>query len=143
MTVERRSGPAEHHTEVSVANVGTTLTALNIWLDQTKKLFAGPIDIACFSLGTVIIAFAIWGRLFDPRTWAAPEFLGLLSLAAIMFLVACAERVLVNRTHQNSDAILKLIRAEIENISRVTPPDSPDPKKNRRFSFSTKGNAGS
>jgi hypothetical protein len=116
---------------VNVSDVGTTVAALNIWLDQAKKLFAGPIDIAFMTLGTVLIAFAVWGRLDDPKTWAAPEFLGLLSLAGVMYLVASVERIITSRAHQ-ADAILKLIRIELDNTVRIVPPSVPALTDHRR-----------
>jgi hypothetical protein len=107
--------------EISVGGVGATIGALNVWLDQARKLFAGPVDITCMALGTVLIAFGVWGRLFDPKAWAAPEFLALLSLAAILFLLASAERISIARAHQNSDEVLKLILAELENVTHAAP----------------------
>ena len=122
--IEKSAGPEEATGEVSLSEVGTTIAALNVWLDQAKKLFAGPIDITFMALGTVLIGFAIWGRFYDPKTWEAPEFLGLLSLAGVMYLAASLERIIASRIHQG-DAILKLIRAELENTVRIVPQSIP------------------
>lgn len=130
--IEKPDGRSEAPSEIDVSDVGATLAALNVWLNQAKKLFAGPIDIAFMALGITVIAFAVWGRLYSTKIWAAPEFLGLMSIAGIMFLVAFAERVLVNRAYQ-ADATLRLIRDQLENANRAAPAGAPPINERRGF----------
>jgi hypothetical protein len=98
--------------------VSTVLRDIEIWLDQAKRIVAGPVDITCMALGTVLIAFAIWGRILNSRTWSAPEFLGLISVAALLFIVAFAEHALIESGHRQ-EAELERIKQELESLRRA------------------------
>lgn len=106
--------------ELGVVNlrVSTVIDDIDQWLTQTKRLFAGPIDITFMALGTALIAVAIWTHIVSPKIWSAPEFLGLAALASSAFAVAFAERVLIEyRRHQEAE--LKRIRKELDDLKFI------------------------
>ena len=61
-----------------------------------------------------------------------------MSIAGIMFLVAFAERVLVNRAYQ-ADATLRLIRDQLENANRAAPAGAPPINERRGPGLSSDG----
>ena len=119
-TAEPPKGTPPTGAELGVVNlrVSTVIADIDQWLSQTKRLFAGPIDITFMALGTVLIAVAIWTHIVGPKIWSAPEFLGFAALAAIAFMVALAERVLVEYG-RHQEAELRRIRKELDDLKLI------------------------
>ena len=59
--IEKPDGRSEAPSEIDVSDVGATLAALNVWLNQAKKLFAGPIDIAFMNARNYSYCFCSMG----------------------------------------------------------------------------------
>src|ERR1700684_665588 len=117
LTPHDKDSSEEINTKELSLSVEDVIENFNEWLGETRKLFKGPVDVTFMALGTLLIILSICARVVSKSIWQAPEFLGLISVASLLFLLATLERILMRPPASTARELLDPVREELKKAS--------------------------